>query len=262
MGIYMDEDILKGKIKKTVSDPKANMLTVQIVAVLIFLLAAFIIRFVGGQFYTDIREIYYNAVNDDTFVSEVMDPQKENNDNQSSSEATEEAIPTDADPVEEPAEVNDDTAQYIFDFDTIKSKMSLTNSSANSLQWPLQGTISSGYGYRTDPISGEYSMHGGLDIAADWGTVIDAAAAGTVNSVGVSPSYGNYLIIKHNDNLSTLYAHCSAVTVQEGETVTKGEQVALVGATGRATGPHLHFETRVGGSRANPLWLLPEKQAV
>lgn len=260
----MDDDFLKGNIKKKTSDPKANILTLQIVAASIFLLTAFVIRFAGGQFYTDIREIYYNAVNDDTFASEVTEPQTQDTDVQSDSETSEEAIPTDADVVNEsePAEVNDDTAQYIFDFETIKSKKSLSSTSANSLQWPLVGKISSPFGYRNDPISGEYLMHGGLDIAAEWGLAIRAASAGIVTSVGVSASYGNYLMITHNDNLVTLYAHCSTVTVQEGYTVKKGEQIACVGTTGRSTGPHLHFETRVGGYKANPAWLLPEKQAV
>ena len=260
----MDDDFLKGNVKKKISDPKANILMLQIVAASIFLLVAFGIRFTGGQFYTDIREIYYNAVNDDTFASEVTEPQAQDTDTQSDSDTTEEAVPTAADVVDEsePAEVNDNTAQYIFDFDTIKSQKSLSSSSSNSLQWPLEGTISSPFGYRTDPISGEYLMHGGLDIAAAWGSAIVSASAGTVTSVGVSASYGNYLIITHNDNLVTLYAHCSTIIVQEGGTVKKGEQIACVGTTGRSTGPHLHFETRVGGYKANPAWLLPEKQAV
>jgi len=266
----MDEDFLKGNRKKTTSDPKANILTLQIVAAVIFLLAAFVIRSVGGQLYTDIREIYYSAVNDDTFASEVMEPQAED------AKTSSDVEPTGAEPIgektvpaavnnsdeSEPVEVNDDTAKYIFDFESIKSKMSLSASASNSLQWPLDGTITSGFGYRTDPISGEYLMHGGIDIAADWGTAINAAATGTVTSVGVSSTYGNYLMITHNDNLVTLYAHCSTIVVKEGNSVKKGQQVACVGTTGRSTGPHLHFETRVGGYKANPVWLLPEKQAV
>ena len=118
--------------------------------------------------------------------------------------------------------------------------------------------MSSRYGYRVHPISGEYSMHNGLDIAADKGSDVLATYDGIVISAGYSNSYGYYIIISHNETMKTLYAHCDKLLVGEGDTVQKGDKIATVGSTGRSTGPHLHFEVRVGNYRIDPEWLLSD----
>ena len=116
------------------------------------------------------------------------------------------------------------------------------------LQWPLPiaGTITSPQGYRTDPITGEISYHSGTDIAAPEGTPILAAADGTVTIANATDSwggsYGYYVKIDHGSGLTTLYAHCSSICVTAGQQVKSGQVIAYVGQTGRATGPHLHFE--------------------
>ena len=117
-----------------------------------------------------------------------------------------------------------------------------------ALHWPLPvaGTITSPQGYRTDPISGETSYHSGTDIAVPEGTPILAAANGTVTIANAldswGGSYGYYVKLDHGDGLTTLYAHCSSICVTAGQQVKAGEVIAYVGQTGRATGPHLHFE--------------------
>ena len=119
-----------------------------------------------------------------------------------------------------------------------------------ALQWPLPvaGTITSPQGYRTDPITGEISYHSGTDIAVPEGTPILAAADGTVTIANATDSwggsYGYYVKIDHGGGLTTLYAHCSSICVTKNQQVQVGQIIAFVGQTGRATGPHLHFEVR------------------
>ena len=125
-----------------------------------------------------------------------------------------------------------------------------TTLGGGALQWPLPvaGTITSPQGYRTDPITGETSYHSGTDIAVPEGTPILAAADGTVTVANAldswGGSYGYYVKLDHGGGLTTLYAHCSSICVTAGQQVKAGEVIAYVGQTGRATGPHLHFEVR------------------
>ena len=119
-----------------------------------------------------------------------------------------------------------------------------------ALQWPLPvaGTITSPQGYRTDPITGEVSYHSGTDIAVPEGTPILAAADGTVTIANAldswGGSYGYHVKLDHGGGLTTLYAHCSSICVTAGQQVKAGQVIAYVGHTGRATGPHLHFEVQ------------------
>lgn len=121
--------------------------------------------------------------------------------------------------------------------------------------WPLMenGTRSSPFGYRTDPISGKTSFHGGTDISMPTGSPILAAADGVVVAAQWHDSYGNYVKIQHDGVFSTLYAHCSAIHVTVGQQVRQGEVIADVGATGRVTGAHLHFEVRINDQRVDAM---------
>ena len=128
-----------------------------------------------------------------------------------------------------------------------------------TLQWPLPvaGTITSQFGHRVDPITGEVSSHTGTDIACAEGTPILAAANGTVTVAnGLDSwggSYGYYIQIDHGGGLETLYAHCSSICVTTGQQVQAGEVIGYVGHTGRVTGNHLHLEVRIDGNRADVL---------
>lgn len=128
--------------------------------------------------------------------------------------------------------------------------------------WPLPGKyyLSSLFGARKDPFTGKASNHTGIDIPANSGTEIHAAQDGIVTTVGTNRyhSYGFYCIISHANGKSTLYAHMKSIPkVSEGQTVTKGQVIGYVGSTGRSTGPHLHFELRLDGVRADALTLYP-----
>jgi murein DD-endopeptidase MepM/ murein hydrolase activator NlpD len=122
--------------------------------------------------------------------------------------------------------------------------------SASGLIWPVNGTVTSGFGMRWG------RMHEGIDIAAPTGTAIWAAAAGTVIYAGWLGGYGNLVVVDHGNGLSTAYAHASAIVVSLGQQVAQGQTVALVGSTGHSTGPHLHFEVRVNGAAVDPLLYL------
>ncbi len=134
-----------------------------------------------------------------------------------------------------------------------------TRTPTGTLQWPLPvaGTITSQFGYRVDPITGEVSSHTGTDIACAEGTPILAAADGTVTVAnGLDSwggSYGYYIQIDHGGGLETLYAHCSSICVATSQQLQAGQVIGYVGHTGRATGNHLHFEVRANGNRVNPL---------
>lgn len=119
---------------------------------------------------------------------------------------------------------------------------------------PVSGTLSSSFGYRSDPGDDSRRFHYGLDLAADSGTPVTAFADGTVTVVGESSSYGKYLIIAHEGDCTTLYAHCSSVSVRSGQSVSMGDPIAAVGDTGQTTGAHLHFELQKSGVYLNPIY--------
>ncbi len=134
-----------------------------------------------------------------------------------------------------------------------------TRTPTGTLQWPLPvaGTITSQFGHRVDPITGEVSSHTGTDIACAEGTPILAAADGIVTVAnGLDSwggSYGYYIQIDHGGGLETLYAHCSSICVTTGQQVQAGQVIGYVGHTGRVTGSHLHLEVKIDGNRADAM---------
>lgn len=118
---------------------------------------------------------------------------------------------------------------------------------------PVDIVVSSAFGERIHPVTGTFSFHYGLDLAADYGTDILAFAAGEVTLATYSDSYGYYIIIEHDDTYSSLYAHCDELLAQVGDIVEAGAVIARVGDTGVATGAHLHFEIRENGICIDPM---------
>jgi murein DD-endopeptidase MepM/ murein hydrolase activator NlpD len=116
-----------------------------------------------------------------------------------------------------------------------------------------KGWMSSGYGKRTDPFKGKKSHHRGVDFAGKPGTEVVAVAAGVVIRSKKVPDFGNVVEIRHADGYSTLYAHNQKNLVKKGDVVSKGETIALLGSTGRSSGPHVHFEVHRNGKIVNPL---------
>ena len=120
--------------------------------------------------------------------------------------------------------------------------------------YPVNGiAVTSSYGWRKDPFTGESKFHSGLDIGCDHGSSVWAAASGTVVEAGEKGSYGLCVLIDHGNGYKTRYAHLSKILVEVGEEVQKGEKIAYSGMTGRATGPHLHFEVILNGETQPPL---------
>jgi len=115
-----------------------------------------------------------------------------------------------------------------------------------------QPYLSSSFGWRRHPVTGRHTMHEGLDFAAPRGTPIVAASGGVVTEARYVPGYGKLVEISHGNGLVTRYAHASSIGVKLGEVVTKGQQIATVGSTGRSTGPHLHYEVRIAGHPLDP----------
>lgn len=118
--------------------------------------------------------------------------------------------------------------------------------------WPLDGPITSEFGWRTHPIYGTARYHSGLDIGGDYGMGIYAADSGTVSYAGWISGYGNTVIIDHGNGVSTLYGHNQSLSVSVGQNVSQGEVIARCGSTGNSTGPHCHFEVRVNGEPVSP----------
>jgi murein DD-endopeptidase MepM/ murein hydrolase activator NlpD len=118
--------------------------------------------------------------------------------------------------------------------------------------WPVEGRVASGFGERQDPINGEGAFHSGIDIDAPWGTPVRAAGDGVVTDTSLGSGYGREITIDHGHDLMTVYGHLSSSAVVPGEHVTRGQIIGYVGQTGRATGPHLHYEVRVHGVPVNP----------
>ena len=119
--------------------------------------------------------------------------------------------------------------------------------------WPTKGWVSSRFGQRVSPFTNEREFHKGLDISTSKLSPIIAPADGVVSSVRWDHGYGKILTINHDYGLKTKYAHLEDSLVKKGQYVKRGQKIALVGATGRTTGPHLHYEVHLNGAPVNPL---------
>jgi murein DD-endopeptidase MepM/ murein hydrolase activator NlpD len=118
--------------------------------------------------------------------------------------------------------------------------------------WPVEGRLGSAFGQRQDPINGEGAFHSGIDIDAPFGTPVRATADGEVTGTTMGAGYGRQIVLDHGHDVLTVYGHLSSMAVVPGEHVTRGEVIGYVGQTGRATGPHLHYEVRVHRVPVNP----------
>ena len=137
-------------------------------------------------------------------------------------------------------EVFDDGGEYIM------------QSYGGGMIWPVSGPITSEFGWRTHPIFGSARFHSGLDIGADYGVPIHAAQSGIVIEAGWIGGYGNTIMIEHGGGIVTLYGHNESLAVGVGQHVNQGDVIAYCGSTGNSTGPHCHFEVRVGGEPVSP----------
>jgi len=118
--------------------------------------------------------------------------------------------------------------------------------------WPVEGRVASSFGQREDPINGEGAFHSGIDIDAPNGTPVRATGDGEVSGASMGAGYGREVVLDHGHDLRTVYGHLSAIAVIPGQHVTRGQVIGYVGQSGRATGPHLHYEVRVRNVPVNP----------
>jgi murein DD-endopeptidase MepM/ murein hydrolase activator NlpD len=118
--------------------------------------------------------------------------------------------------------------------------------------WPVEGRMGSGFGERQDPFNGEGAFHAGIDIEAPSGTPVRAAGDGDVTGASMGSGYGRQVVLDHGHDIRTVYGHLSAIACLPGEHVSRGQVIGYVGQTGRATGPHLHYEVRIHNVPVNP----------
>jgi len=150
-------------------------------------------------------------------------------------------------------------ADFEAQYDAVQAQISASVSRGNPtpgnhrFSWPVNGPITSPFGYRNDPVLGGNRLHAGVDIGASSGTPIKAAGDGVVIMAGWNGGYGNFTLIDHGGGLATGYGHQSSIGVRVGQHVSTGEVIGNVGSTGASTGPHLHWEVRVNGTPVDPM---------
>jgi murein DD-endopeptidase MepM/ murein hydrolase activator NlpD len=118
--------------------------------------------------------------------------------------------------------------------------------------WPVEGRVGSSFGEREDPFNGEGKFHSGVDIEAPYGTPVRAAADGDATGESMGAGYGRQVVLNHGHGYVTVYGHLSSIAVLPGQHVARGQVIGYVGQSGRATGPHLHYEVRVNNTPVNP----------
>jgi murein DD-endopeptidase MepM/ murein hydrolase activator NlpD len=153
-------------------------------------------------------------------------------------------------------------AESLEDYDYLRGvrRLSLAGSAGHRIErhaskpsiWPIEGRLMSAFGHREDPFSGEQAFHAGVDISAAYGSPVHATADGIVVWSDWDSGYGRLVVVDHGGGVQTYYAHLSKSLVHLGQEVRRTDEVGLVGATGRVTAPHLHYEVRQGGSPVNP----------
>ena len=170
---------------------------------------------------------------------------------------TTEAV-TEEDAVSEPEQETTTRQEEKTEQTEIAAVMSIFSESGE-ISAPVHGRITSYFGERTDPISGENDVHNAIDIAVDEGTCVSAAWDGVVTETGYDSIRGNYIWLVHKNGNETFYCHCSQILVNEGAVIRAGETIAFSGNTGYSTGPHLHFAVKENGEYVDPLEYLTEK---
>lgn len=253
----MDEAVVKPKDDfeqtETVEKKKNStnsVMIVQLVVCIFAVVSVFLIGRLSPQTFEFIRDEYNRIMSVDMDAKEIASSAKK---------VIERAKATDEGQTAEKSteRKNVNTVKSAADGE-VMAVMSLFKSD-EEITVPVHGEITSEYGNRTNPVSGEYLMHSGVDIAASQGTEIRAAYSGIVSEVGSNSVGGNYISLVHKDGSETLYCHCSKIIAEKGDVIRAGETIALVGSTGRSTGPHLHFEITVDGKTENPLLYLPNE---
>lgn len=255
----MDEAVTRPKDKSeqaTVSEKKSSpintVMLVQFIVCAVAVVSVFLIGRLSPQTFEFIKNEYNRIMSVDMSAQEIASSAKK--------VIGQVEVADDKQESEEKASAQSKGGKSVksaADGDTL-AVMSLFKSD-EEITVPVHGEITSEYGNRTNPVSGEYLMHSGIDIAASQGEEVRAAYSGIVSDVGSNSVSGNYIGLIHRDGSETFYCHCSKIIAEKGDVIRAGETIALVGSTGRSTGPHLHFEVNVNGKSVDPLLYLPHE---
>ncbi|MEG1846175.1 MAG: M23 family metallopeptidase [Oscillospiraceae bacterium] len=236
--------------KKKQGDFLLKVISVQMILCIFFAVSAFIISKIDATKFLELKELYTSMCEKDMTPEEIKSVFKT---------VTDFIILPATEQNQEPVEDELDGQGG----EDLKLPIEKTSFSPIMITYkftkPLDGKITSKFGYRINPVTNKYGFHTGMDIAAKQGTNIASAYDGTIKKVGFSAGRGNYVIIEHAKAVETVYCHCSEILASEGAVIRSGETIAKVGTTGESTGPHLHFEIHINGVICNPMWLYEEK---
>lgn len=230
------------KKERSEGDYLTRMIFTQLFICLVFTLIVFALSKWGGNSFEQLKNEYRNITSKDMTAGEIWETVKN----------TGGALFKDGKSEKTLGMGGDDREVYAPGETELLSPFMVSSVICN----PVSGEISSRFGYRVNPISGIWSFHSGIDIAADMGDRIKAAYYGTVTDCGYNDEAGNYVILRHSRGLVTKYYHCSKILVSKGTVVRQGEAIALVGSTGNSTGPHLHFTMEIDSKKVNPAYAL------
>lgn len=246
---------------KRVENNKLSIITVQFIFCILTVIFIFSLKVLTPKTFLQVKDWYKINVKDHTSVNQIINAKQGNNKNKeltASSNKSNESNKnnknknTSSYSGNSSFEEKQSNAENVTETLTVNNYYSENSAFKNSFDFPLKSyVITSLFGSRSDPFTSNNAHHSGIDLAADEKSEIYSVLEGEAE-VKKDEFYGNYVIIKHSDTLSTLYGHCSEIVVKSGQKVKKGDKIALVGSTGRSTGPHLHFEIILNGERVNP----------
>jgi len=243
----MEQEIKEQKIKKKF-DVNQLFILIQTGICTLFVSVLLVLKSLNPEIYNIIKSWYLENINNSLIISEEIENNSELDAKYVTSKKLEEINKKLTEENKKQESIKIDNNKKNLEHISVYSDMI-----TNGLILPVSsGRVTSKFGMRKDPFTGEMRGHSGLDIGADKNDKIFATLSGKVEVAEYESSYGNYIIINHGGNIKTLYAHCSKLLVKEGQEVKQNEVIALVGSTGRSTGCHLHFEVRINGQRQDP----------
>ena len=264
-------------MNKNKKDYLTKTLLLQFLVCLVLFGVLFALKSSNSKLFTDIEKTFSKKLEENLSIEEaesvfstiIQSNSEKPTENENNIDETEPEEETVFIPFEEPSLSAEIIASGGNDIKVSSNEDIPKNVSVNSYKLnqkmvlPLEGKTTSEFGVRTHPISGDLRFHAGIDIAAEKGTNIYSAFDGEVIEADYDKWNGNYLKIKHDNDIMTVYCHCEKLNVRKGQKIRAGEVIATVGSTGSSTGPHLHFELRINNISYNPQNALKEaKNAV